>query len=173
MTDGGDPLDGADVGETRTVTRSKTLHGVDFEPREFYGTDRQRDIRIDDISVVGDDQGEPRDVEITWEAELTKCLPPRWDHAREPRTEAEEKQARRRKWMRRGISAVAALLPLGLVTVVTFHLLNALSGDLLINGEPMGPVSFVDILPALILVFGIAALIIWGVRGGFPGRLTA
>lgn len=168
-----DPLDGADVGETRTVRRSKTLHGINFEPCEFYGSDRQADIRITDLEVVEDErEGYADDVRITWEADLTKRLPRNWDRHTEPVTAGEKRQQRRKKWLGRIAQAAALAIPFGIASAIAAYTAQGLEG-MTINGEPMTVPPFVELLPALLLVFGLAGLIMWTIRGGFQGRVRA
>lgn len=170
MSDDQDPLEGADVGETRTVRRSKTLHGINMEPMEFFGTDRQADIRVADLELVEDDEGDLHDVEITWEADLTKNLPRRWDRCTEPRTEGEEKQARRRKWLNRISRASAVILPLVVSYAIGIHVVEGAFENITINGEPMGPVTWMDMAPTLGLVAVLTLILYYGLRGGLPRR---
>lgn len=166
-----DPLDGADVGETRTVRRELYLHGVDMEPVEFYGMDRSADIRIADLEVCENSEGEPRDVRITWEADVTKHLPPRWDQATEPRTVEEMRVARRTRWLKTAARALAVLLPVGIALGVAYWMMQGLDGSVTINGEPLRPPPVLETLPVVLLVVVIVWLISWGVRGGFPGKV--
>lgn len=169
MTDGDDPLDGADVGETRTVTRSKTLHGIDMEPREFWGSDRMADRRIADVEVVENSEGEPIDVELTWEADLTKTLPPRWDYCREPRTEEEEANARRKKWLARVAQGIAIALPIGVASALMYGIAPAFE-NVTINGEAMA-VNPASMVTTALLVVGFASVMMWAVRRGLPGKV--
>lgn len=170
MTDRGDPLYGADVGETRTVTRSKTLHGINFEPREFYGTDRQADIRVADLEVVEDDEGNEHNIRITWEADLTKNLPRRWDYCREPRTDEEQATARRKRWLGKVAKAGALMLPFGIATGLALWIMPAFEG-VTINGEPMAAPSPVATTAVMLLVAGMAGLLFWAIREGPPSRV--
>lgn len=167
MTDA-DPLEGADVGETRTVRETKTLHGINMEPDVYYGSDRFGETRIADVEVVRGDDGEADDIRVTWEGDVTKALPRRWDYCREPRTAAEERAATRKKWLGRAAKAVGFLLPVGVATLVASHVMNGLSGDLTINGEPMVAPTAVELVPLVVMVMGLAAFFAWAVSGGIP-----
>lgn len=147
-----DPLEGADVGETRTVRRSKTLYGMDMEPMEFFGGDRQQDVRIADVEVVEDERdGYCDDVRITWEADLTKTLPRNWDRCNEPRTADEERQERRWKWIGRGLKAAGILLPFAGAAWIATYLTNATLAGMTIDGEPVQPVGVEAALPVMAL----------------------
>lgn len=132
MTD--DPLDGADVGETRTVRESVDLYTVDFEPDVFYGSDRFSDTEIADVEVAENEHGD-RKLVVTFEGEVTKALPRRWDRAREPLTEREERTARRREWVMKALATGGLLAPAVVATVVATWAMDA--GDMTVNGEPM------------------------------------
>lgn len=165
-----DPLEGADVGETRTVRRSRTLNPIDLQPSAFWGTDRQGEARIVDVDVIQDeDHAFADEVRITWEANLTKKLPRNWDKAKEPRTEAEEKSARRRKWIKRIAGTVAVVLPFGVVTAISMYLTRSALGEISINGEPMTAPTWPEMLPVAVPLFLVAMVLYYGLGGGFPG----
>lgn len=168
--DDSDPLDGAAIGETRTVRESKTLHGINFEPLVYAGSDRQGMAEIVDVEIVKDDRdGYCDDIRVTWEGDITKTLPPRWDQCNEPRTEKEHKTAKRKKWIGRVITAVAAILPVAIAVAITIPVTERVfDGSLTINGEPMTMPSVWEILPMLGLILLLVGIIFWGVRGGLP-----
>lgn len=164
-----DPLDGAAVCETRTVRESKTLHGIDMEPSVFFGSDRQVDHQIVDVEVIEDDRdGYCDDVKITWEGEVTKTLPRRWDESNEPRTAAEEKQAKRAKWRGRALRAAATLIPLGIGLGVTMHAMNAIAGSMTVNGETVTTPSMLEVAPVIALIAGFVLFLKWAASGGIP-----
>lgn len=179
MTDGGkpeveddtDPLRHAAVGETIKVEESRVLHAINYEPDEFYGVDRERkDIRISDLEVIETDTGE--DIRITWEGEVTKTLPPRWDYRDEPVTDSEKARERRQKWISRGLTTLGLVVPLVVSTFVASTLMNALDGQMTINGDPFtAPPTFVPVLVVAMLVF-LAWVVQWAAKGGIPpGRV--
>lgn len=53
-----DPLEGADVGETRTVRESIEFHTTEFAPGAFYGSDRFGDVGVADVEVREDEYGD-------------------------------------------------------------------------------------------------------------------
>lgn len=170
--DESDPLDGADIGETVAVREPMTLHAINFShPDVFRGSDRYGYPDIADVELVENDEGY-HDIRIIWEGEVTKQLPRRWDRRAEPVTEREKRQARRRTWAKRIGGALSFLLPWALVVGVAWHVMGAVSSNMTINGEPMAapdPTSFA-VTAGLVVV--LAAIIHWGVNGGFPGTVS-
>lgn len=167
MSETGDPLEGADVGETRTVNRETTVPGIDLEPREFWGRDRQRELSNVDVDLVQNDEDDIPDVKVTWEAEVTKNLPPKWDQCNEPRTPEEERQERRWKWISRGVKAAGVLLPLAGAAWLATYLTNATLAGMTIDGEPVSPVGVEAALP----VIALAVLMYLAIRYA-PGRIN-
>jgi hypothetical protein len=165
MTDTEDPLEGADVGETRHVERSKHFHGINFEPRELHGSDRLGDATITNIEIVEGDDGEADDFVVTWEGDMTKTLPRRWDSCREPRTPEEETQARRRKWLRRGIQTISVAVPMAIAVGVSHYLMRGL--DLTMNGVDVGAPTAGMALSIFLLGMLMFAIIRW-----LPGRMN-
>jgi len=158
-----DPLDGADVGETKTVRDTVELHAIDFEPDVFWG-DRIGSSEIENVDVVEDEYGDQKLV-VTFEGELTKALPRRWDSYREPVTDAEEAAQRRRKWEKNAARAVAVVAPLGLALFITNHVMQQMTG-ITINGEPMQPPS-----PEMFaVIIGLALFFMWALQR-LPGRI--
>lgn len=154
-----DPLDGADVGETKTVERSKTLHSATYEPGVYYGSDRIGSAEIADVEIVEDEYGEDA-IRVTWEGDLTKALPPNWDHHREPVTERELRQERRKKWKGRAGRAAQILIPAAICVGIAAHVMNTISGEVTMNGEPVGTPGFESIA----FVFGLVVIIMLGVQ---------
>ena len=166
-----DPLAGAAIGETRTIRRSKTLSGIDLEPREFWGSDRQRDVSIADVEIVSDEHDDDiDDIRVAWEGEVTKTLPPRWDQCNEPRTDDERRDERRTRWAKKIIAAALLLVPIGIASVATYYLMQGLSGSMTINGEPVTAPTPVELAASFALLMGITLVILWGIKGGLPRR---
>lgn len=157
-----DPLDGAAVGETRTVTRSKTVDTFDMEPREFWGSDRQRDVEIADVEIVTNERDGLDDIRVTWEAEVTKRLPRRWDECDEPRTAAERRSERRSKWLGRVGQAVGFVFSIAFVSTVAAIITRwTFDGSATINGQPLTAPSVPTMAGMLILVICLAGVFIW------------
>lgn len=173
MTDTDDPLDGASIGETTTVTETVDLYGINMAPDVFFGSDRFGDADIVDVEIVETGGEDYNNLKVTWEGDMTKRLPRRWDYHREPVTETEKKAAARKKWLSRGIQAASLVIPLGLATAVATHMMGQLDGSMTINGEPLNAPTFAELAPAVLLVFLISAVIAWGMKGGFPGKVRA
>ena len=156
-----DPLDGADVGETRRVTETVELHSATYAPETFYGPDRAGEYGVD-VTVSEDGYGDPV-VEVTYTGEVTKQLPKRWDRGVD--SGAGESGGRTR-WP----TVLGALATVGAAigaSALATHTLAA--ADLTINGSAVAPLR---VWPTAVTV-GLLALLAWtilhGVRGGFPG----
>jgi hypothetical protein len=126
-----DPLEHADVGETVTVTREKTLHSVNFDPDVYYGSDRLGESDVVDARLVENEYGN-HDIVVTFEGELVKTLPRNWDYCKEPRTQREAKQEQKRewrkKWGRRVSIAIGFLIPAVVATFVTNSIMSRVAG---------------------------------------------
>jgi FlaG/FlaF family flagellin (archaellin) len=165
VTDADDLLDDADLGEKARIAHSERRHRA--LPEGLAGDDRF----VDDLDVeatidtVHDGWVE---LELHWQGEATKRLPRRWDYHAEPITDAETRRARRQRWGRvigKVLAfAIPAVLSIGFATVV----MQRVSQSLTVNGqsvtEPTLSSTFLTVGPILI----IAAIIIWGLSGGFP-----
>lgn len=166
-----DPLKNADVGETVTLRKSKTLHTINYTPEEYFGSDRfAGNIEIVDIEIVEGDYDD-KDIRVTWESDVTKRLPRRWDYHAEPVTEEEHRQARRQKWMRRAGKAAAVFVPAGIATALSVELTGRIAEQMTINGEPMAapsPAATVGVVGVIMLL---ALVIHYGLSGGFPGTV--
>lgn len=169
MSESKDPLDGADIGETATVSETVDLYGINMAPDVFFGSDRFGDADIVDVEIVETDGEDYNNIKVTWEGEMTKQLPLRWDYHREPVTEEEKRVASRRKWLYRGGRAAAVLIPMGLATWLAAVMMRRVSGEMTINGEPVVAPTFAEMLPAMAAVLLLSALIMYGLKGGFPG----
>jgi hypothetical protein len=167
-----DPLAGAAIGETRTVRTSKTLYSIDLTPDEYFGTDRFPDhIDIADVELVEtDDMSCGPDIRITWEGEVTKQLPSRWDYHREPVTEEEKRTARRKTWAKRLGSVGITVGTLAFTGWIAAHVMQQFAG-VTINGEPMTVGSPTEIFVSMVPLLLVAALIAYGIQGGLPGMV--
>jgi len=162
-----DPLQHADVGETRTIRREEIIDC--WAPDVYYGSDREHLTQPDvaDVELVETADGDYNNVRIVWEGEVQKQLARNWDQCDEPRTPAEERAARRRRLLAGAVRAVSLVLPLAVVLGVGHAATSALAGEVTINGEPMVADPVVTIT-ATALVIIIAVIVMWGVSGGFP-----
>lgn len=152
MTDR-DLLEGADIGETRTITETRELWVRDLEAEACRGTDRLADSEIVDVEQTTDEYGDAV-LAVTVESDVTKRLPYDWDSANQPRTDRERTQARRRKWARRGVRAVSTLIPLGVGLVVADTVMAELAGKIVVGGEPIPEPSMIPVV--VILLLGVA-----------------
>lgn len=154
-----DPLDGAAIGETRTLAVEIEQPVWDFWiVKDWIGSDRDSsNIRLTDVEFVND----PGDEQIVFEleADVTKQLPRKWDqpiteHPRYIRNQPQTKSQRLRSIVLRAIPTLVAMI----VTVgVAMAVMSELS-TITVNGEPV-MFSPVELLPVVALVMGIAALI--------------
>lgn len=158
-----DPLEGADIGETVHVEQEETFRAN--VPLELIGNDRLTDAEVVDIELTDD-----REVTITWEADLTKTLPRRWDECREPRTDAERKQARRRKWARKLAPVATNALVFAIASAVAYRVMRTVSGEITINDQPMTVGGPVEILGPMFLIALLVLVIGYGFRGWLPRR---
>lgn len=163
-----DPLEGADVGETAEVTGVMETWVGDYRLEGMEGSDRH----INDIDVEAetytDEHGEHM-IRLTFDGEVMKTIPRRWDYSRDPLTEEEEQVARRRKWLGRVAGVAEFVLPFGFSLWLAMQVMNAISGEMTINGEPITAPTFVELAPVVVTVFILSAVIMYGLQGGFPG----
>jgi hypothetical protein len=159
-----------DVGEKRTVRESKTLHGINYAPEEYFGSDRHADdIRIADIEIVEPErEGDLQDLRITWESDVTKHLPERWDHNLQREVNESKFDGLAAKYGEKVITAVSLLLPMGIAYVVGTRMLNTMAG-VTVNGEPLTPPTSGELLGTLFVILLLAVIIMYGLKGGFPG----
>lgn len=168
-----DPLQNADIGETVTVRESKTIHSIDITPNVFFGDDRFTDVEVSDVEIV-EGAGESGDIRITWEGDVTKQLPSRWDYHADPVTEEEKREARRKRRFRIFARVASIMFPIGAATIIAAHVFNKLAESMVVNGQPIGPVTAANILPSVAIIMLVSAVIIYGLNGGLPrgrGRL--
>jgi hypothetical protein len=127
-----DPLKHADVGETHTLTREVKINTIDYSPDVYYGTDRIGDADAVNAKLVETDDGY-HDVVLTFEGEVTKQLPYRWNYCEEPRTEDEEQREQKRqwrkKWSRRLSLAIGTVIPVVVATFVTHSVMSRIAGQ--------------------------------------------
>ena len=168
-----DPLDGAAVGETKRVIETVDLYGINMAPDVFIGSDRFGDHDIANVEIIETDDEDYNNIRVTWEGEITKQLPLRWDYHSEPVTESERRTAERRKWLARGLKAASILLPVALSTWVAMVVMSRAAGTMTINGQPMPAPTWGSFAPTVAIVLVVAALIYVGLQGGFPGRARA
>jgi len=161
MTDDSDPLDGADVGETKTVRNTSQLWLGRLASEDGAGSDRFADHRLVDATVVTDEYGDEM-LRVTVESDVTKRLPHRWDTCREPRTDDERASQRRATWVRRGITAVATAIPLAIGVVVTNAVARSM-GSVTMNGETVTMPTGVELAPVVAIV-AIVVAIVYGIR---------
>lgn len=167
-----DPLRGADVGETKTVRRTVTLYGVNMEPDVYFGDDRFGEARIVDVEIVEDERDGYCDyIRVTWEGDLTKRLPSRWDYCRQPRTRAERVAVSREKWIGRALKAIGFALPIGLSIGVAAWLTPKVTSSLTINGEPVTSPTPTDLTLVMLAFGGFFMMLIWALKWA-PGKVS-
>lgn len=166
-----DPLNGKDVGETVTVTESKTLHSINFTPDVYFGSDRFGDVEISDVEVIEGDEGEAEDIRITWEGDITKQLPRRWDYHRDPVTQEEKSQQRKKKWLSRGAAALSLIVPSAVAVFIATRVMNSIAGKMTVNGQAMTAPSTAETATVMGVILLLAAVIVYGMKGGLPGKV--
>jgi len=156
-----DPLANADVGTKATVDNTITVYGMDIQPEEAGGSDRETlSVDIADVHVVESEYHDTfSNVEITVESKVMKTIPSKWDETNEPVTEKQEKQARRTRWKKRIGSAIAFIIPTAFAVWLSMNVMEKFAQEVTVNGEPMTPPPTGDLLPALLLVMGLLAII--------------
>ena len=151
MTNQSDPLDGADIGDSETVTVTRELWLGDLEADAAKGSDRSSESEVIATEVVTDEFGEEY-LAVSVRSDITKRLPRNWDYSQAPRTETERKQARREKWKRRVAGALPLAGVLGLSFAIAMRVMNTVAGKMTINGEPMGPPPMLPAAGIMLLV---------------------
>lgn len=152
-----DPLRHADVGETVTVRRSVDLHTAEVKPSVFYGTDRFGDGEVDAIKVAEDEYGDEV-VRIAFKGDLTKALPPRWDHVNEPLTDSARRSERRRRWGLRLAKWGSMALVFAVAGAIAHYVMQGLT-DLTINGEPMQPLTLPETAGLIAVLYVLVLLV--------------
>jgi len=164
-----DPLDGADIGETREVTVEQTHHGINFAPGEFVGRDREGHHDITRVEIIDPEfEGDYSDIRVVWKGELTKTLPPNWDHHTDPGTDTETRRSRRDKWATRVVKTVSTVVVFAVVGGIATAVTNEMAQGMTVNGEQLPMVGFSEVLPVLFI-----GVIIWAIlwSGVLPGRV--
>ena len=151
-----DPLEGAAVGETRTVR--VTDHDSPWYRTAtdvFSGSDRDcGPIRLVDARVEGDPGNE--DLILEWEVDVTKQLPRGWDrpitdHPRYVRDQPQTTKQRARHLVGKALSIV---LPVGFAFGIAALIFDRMEPiELTINGETTTfPLSLSEMAPVLMTV---------------------
>lgn len=130
-----DPLDGADIGETKAVERTADVSVWGVAPEVFFGADRTSDVEVVDAEIVGE-PGDER-VEVTFQGEVTKYLAVNWDRAQQPRTEEERREVRKQKWKGRVLKFAGIAIPFGIASAIMVRVMQTVSGEMTVEGEPV------------------------------------
>lgn len=167
MTDN-DPIRNVDVGTTRTVTETDTYYL--YAPDVYFGSDRDVDnLDVTDIEAVPPERdGDYPTIEVTWQGDVTKQLGRRWDEHDQPVTDAERRRARWERRITRWSPPAVTGVVLGVGMAISKRVMNRLAGELTINGEPMAAPTMGDLWVPVLLVFALAAIIVYGLQGGLP-----
>lgn len=165
-----DPLENADVGDTHTIGGSCEVHLRDLPGQKWRGSDREYEVELTNIDVFETADGN-QVVAIDYDGEVMKTLPRRWDRATEPRTDAERKAERRVQLAKRltsvGVAAGSIVFAVGVATWTT----NQVAKSTTINGQAVGPIAPGEMATTLFVILIIAAVILAGLKGGFPGKV--
>ena len=145
-----DPLEGADIGETVTVSETTDIWVGGLEADATEGSDRIADSEVVGSEVVTDEYGDQH-LRVTVESDVTKRLPRLWDRSDAPRTDSERAQARRKKWGRWGVTALTTGSTLLFGLAVTNHLMRRLSGEVTINGAGLTYTVW-DLVPVVVIL---------------------
>jgi len=168
MSADADPLDGAAIGETREFGGVAEIYAMDLVDWSWQGTDRETTVDVTDVELIETDDGETV-VAIHYDGEATQLLPRRWDECEAPRTDAERRGARRRRWLRRGARAVPLAIGVAVATSVLAAVFPAISRVSMRLSETTTAPTVLDVLPGVALIFSLAAVLVWGLSGGLPG----
>jgi len=156
-----DPMDGARVGETRTLTRTVDIYPVDYEPSEWFGRDRDRQaLRVGDTEVYTEEYGDEQ-LRVTIEADVTKQLPATFDSVETKPSQTETPSF----WKHLAGEAVALAIGVGISLGTAWWVSNTVLQEVTVNGEPLVGVS---LIPVVILTL-FAVILVRGFAGGFPG----
>jgi hypothetical protein len=163
-----DPMENAAIGETYTIEETKTLHEVNYTPDVYFGSDRfADDIEVTSVELVELEDG-MQGIEVTWNSEVTKRLPRRWDYHKGAVTESEKKRKSRRKWIARAATALSIAIPFGIALLIHNWMMGEIAGEMTINGEPMTPPTTLETLSVLLPVVLLTALLVYAISGGMP-----
>ncbi|ELZ45256.1 hypothetical protein C463_06532 [Halorubrum californiense DSM 19288] len=165
-----DPLDNADLGDEATVSETSRIPLWQLEDDDHtYGSDRtvtRRELVY--TQVVTNDNGND-ELEVTVEADVMKRLPREWDRSTEPRTDTERQKERSKLWAHRAIRAVSILVPIGLMTVITNHVMGRLVGGMTINGETIEPPGVLE-TALVIAAISLLTLLLMSITSGVLQR---
>ena len=165
MTDNDtDPLDGADVGETETVSKTRELWLGDIASDAVRGSDRFADHRLADATLVTDEHGE-KHLSVTVESDVTKRLPRQWDRARERDTA--NASTVQRPWWPVVTHAVALALPVVVGSAVTARLMSEMEGETMVQAGT-APTFAELFMPTALVVVLLLLLINRGMKGALP-----
>lgn len=158
MSESDDPMDGAAVGETRTVQEDVTVNLWDFYAADsFLGSDRVAgDIDLVDVAYGVDDGDES--VTLTFEGDVTKTLPRRWDTLLEdhPKNQARGRNEPRNTLVSLGALVVTSLVAFGVAAFV------ATRAEVTVNGEAVFPATLVDVT-AMVPFFMLIVFAVWAI----------
>jgi len=161
-----DPLRHADVGETKTVRESVQLHTINYEPDVYHGSDRLGEANIENIEIVENEFGD-EDIKITFEADLVKTVPDRWDERVGAALETDD-PSHKQRLLSVLSSAVVVGFPVLLSWLVGVMVLSEVSG-LTLDGEtltfdPFGITSFSMLAVVLLIAVAVRVIPRWGVK---------
>jgi hypothetical protein len=135
MSETDDPLEGADIGETVAVENQSELWlGELADHDQTAGSDRYATHELADAEIRTDEYGDKHLV-VTVESEVTKKLPRRWDDCREPRTDEEAQQARRRRWIGGILKHGSTVAIFGIAAAIATKVTNEAMSNLVIDGS--------------------------------------
>ena len=164
------PLRHADIGETETLETQTEVNLTFVEPDLWYYEDLLLgDQELTDVDVRENEYGEKR-VVLTWEREATKALGSEWDKKPLPQSTKDPNHKTPIGGWKRALAEIG--IPIGVTGIIAWFVLSRVNGamaDMTVNGEPLGHVDPVGIFVSLFLIFAIAALIVWGLKGGLSG----
>jgi len=164
MTD--DPMDGAAVGETRTLTHEVDIYPVDYEPREWFGDDRNREqLRIADTEAVTDEYGDEQ-LRVTFAADVTKQLPESFDTVASVDSVTPPEPT---LWDRVPTEVVPVLVGIGVSGAVGYTVMGSLSNAATINGEPVTAPSPMAMIIMMALIGIVYLALVFVARSWEPG----
>ena len=158
MTDDPDPLDGADVGDTATVTETQELWIGDLAHDDTHGSDRFADHRVTDTEVVTDEYGE-QVLRVTVASDMTKRVGRNWD--REPWGGADSGDDQPSTWVRRATTLGVTGLSLAIGVAVTNRVTRQINSEVTINGEPAAMPTGAELLGPVLVIVAAALVVLW------------
>jgi len=169
-SDSDDPLENAPIGETTTQQFEQTLDCFGPLYREFGGSDRDFDADVADIEVVDTGYGTP-EIQVTWEADVTKTLPRHWfSLSRTPSESSSDLHSKLSRYDTAIVSAGTIAFTSVVVAVITNNVLESMAGTT-INGEPITVPPDVSIWLAVFSAGIFLWIIRWAVSGGLPPQM--